>query len=161
MAKTPVTMKKTSIAVTINGERQELEVKPWQTLLDMLREVLHLTGTKEGCGDGNCGACTVILDGHEVNSCLVLAPEVDGSEILTIEGLSAQGVLDPIQRAFVDHGAIQCGFCSPGLILTTRAFLAENPRPTEPEIRVAIAGNLCRCTGYDKIVRAIMSLARP
>ncbi|MEE8472760.1 MAG: (2Fe-2S)-binding protein [Dehalococcoidia bacterium] len=161
MGKTPGTIKKTSIAVTINGESHELEVKPWQTLLDMLREVLHLTGTKEGCGDGNCGACTVILDGREVNSCLVLAPEVDGSEILTIEGLSVQGVLDPIQRAFVDHGAIQCGFCSPGLILTTRAFLAENPHPTEPEIRVAIAGNLCRCTGYDKIVRAIMSLARP
>ncbi len=161
MAKTPVTIKKTSITVTVNGERHELEVKPWQTLLDMLREVLHLTGTKDGCGDGNCGACTVIMDGREVNSCLVLAPEVDGSEILTIEGLSAQGVLDPIQRAFVDQGAIQCGFCSPGLILTTRAFLAENPHPTEPEIRVAIAGNLCRCTGYDKIVRAIMSLARP
>ncbi len=161
MAKTPVTIKKTSITVTVNGESHELEVKPWQTLLDMLREVLHLTGTKDGCGDGNCGACTVIMDGREVNSCLVLAPEVDGSEILTIEGLSAQGVLDPIQRAFVDQGAIQCGFCSPGLILTTRAFLSENPHPTEPEIRVAIAGNLCRCTGYDKIVRAIMSLARP
>ena len=161
MAKKPATPNKTSVAVTVNGERYELEVKPWQTLLDMLREVMHLTGTKEGCGDGNCGACTVIMDGREVNSCLVLAPEMDGSEILTIEGLSAQGVMDSIQQAFVEQGAIQCGFCSPGLILTTKAFLSENPHPSEPEIRVAIAGNLCRCTGYDKIVRAIMSLARP
>jgi carbon-monoxide dehydrogenase small subunit len=160
MAQKLAPTKKTSVSVTINGESHELMVKPWQTLLEMLREVLHLTGTKEGCGDGNCGACTVILNGREVNSCLVLAPEVDGSKIITIEGLSSQGELDAIQQAFIDHGAIQCGFCSPGLILTTKAFLSENPHPSENEIRAAIAGNLCRCTGYDKIVRAIMALAR-
>lgn len=143
------------IKLTINGKPVEAAVSPNQTLLQFLREDMDLTGTKHGCGLGDCGACTVILDGKAVNSCLVLAVQVDGSEILTIEGLAGDGKLHPIQQAFVDKGAIQCGFCTPGMILSAKALLDEKPNPSELEIRTAISGNLCRCTGYQKIVEAI------
>ena len=133
-------------------------VEPRQTLLDALRYDLGLTGTKEGCGDGNCGSCTVLLNGQAVNSCLVFAIEVDGQEITTIEGLYQRGNLHPLQQAFIDEGAVQCGFCTPGMILTAKALLDSNPHPTEAQVRLAIAGNLCRCTGYDKIVRAILKV---
>jgi carbon-monoxide dehydrogenase small subunit len=123
-----------------------------------LRDGLGLTGSKEGCGDGNCGACTVLLNGRPVNSCLVLAVEVDGSDVFTIEGLARSGALHPLQQAFIDHGGLQCGFCTPGLVMVAYALLQENPHPTEQEVRMAIAGNLCRCTGYDKVVRAVMAV---
>ena len=145
--------------IKVNGQEHEITVEPWRTLLDVLRYDLGLTGTKEGCGNGNCGTCTVLLDDMAVNSCLVFVAEVGGKEITTIEGLSQQGKLHPLQRAFIDEGAVQCGFCTPGVILTAKALLDSNPRPTEAQVRLAIAGNLCRCTGYDKIVRAIMSVA--
>ena len=147
------------ITVTVNGQERELLVEARQTLLDALRYDLGLTGTKEGCGDGNCGSCTVLLNGQPVNSCLVFAVEADGQDVLTIEGLRADGKLHPLQETFIEEGAIQCGFCTPGLILTAKAFLGSNRKPTEGEIRLAIAGNLCRCTGYDKIVRAILKVA--
>jgi carbon-monoxide dehydrogenase small subunit len=142
--------------IKVNKIEHEIAGEPWRTLLDVLRYDLGLTGTKEGCGTGNCGACTVLIDGQAVNSCLVLVGEVEGKEITTIEGLAQGGKLHPVQQAFIDEGAVQCGFCTPGVILTVKAFLDANPHPTEPQIREAIAGNLCRCTGYDKIVRAIM-----
>ncbi|MCA1960513.1 MAG: (2Fe-2S)-binding protein [Desulfomonile sp.] len=147
------------IQLTVNGERAEVAVEPNRTLLQVLREDLGLTGTKHGCGLGDCGACTVILDGRPVNSCLVLAVQANGSDVLTIEGLAENGKLHPLQRAFVEKGAIQCGFCSPGMILSAKALLDENPKPTEKEIRMAISGNLCRCTGYQKIVEAIQAVA--
>jgi carbon-monoxide dehydrogenase small subunit len=143
----------------VNGQEREVMVEPRQTLIDALRYDLGLTGTKEGCGDGNCGSCTVLLNGQAVNSCLVFAIEVDGQEITTIEGLSQGGKLHPLQKAFIDEGAVQCGFCTPGMILAAKALLDSNPSPTEAEVRLAIAGNLCRCTGYDKIVRAILKVA--
>lgn len=146
---------KVALKIRVNGQDRALMVEPYRTLLEILRYELGLTGTKEGCGSGNCGSCTVLLDGKAVNSCLILAAEVEGKEITTIEGLSSQGELHPLQRAFIDEGAVQCGFCTPGVILTAKAFLDSNPHPTEAQIRLAIAGNLCRCTGYDKIVRAI------
>ena len=142
----------------VNGEERVVVVEPRQTLLEILRNDLGLTGTKEGCGNGNCGTCTVLLDGKAVSSCLVFAVEAVGQEITTIEGLSQGDKLDPIQQAFIEEGAIQCGFCSPGMILTAKAFLDSNPHPTEAQARQAIAGNLCRCTGYDKIVRAILKV---
>ena len=142
--------------IIVNGQNHEIPAEPGRTLLDVLRYELGLTGTKEGCGTGSCGSCTVLLDGEAVNSCLVLAVEVEGKEITTIEGLSRQDKLHPLQQAFMDEGAVQCGFCTPGVILTAKAFLDSNPHPAESQIRRAIAGNLCRCTGYDKIVRAIM-----
>jgi len=145
--------------IKVNGQEHKITVEPWQTLLDVLRYDLGLTGAKEGCGDGNCGTCTVLLDGRAVNSCLVFAVEVEGKEITTIEGLSQRGELHPLQQAFIEEGAVQCGFCTPGFILTAKALLDSNPHPTEVEVRRAIAGNLCRCTGYDKIVRAIMRVA--
>jgi carbon-monoxide dehydrogenase small subunit len=145
------------IQLTVNGEPVEVAVEPNITLLQLLREELFLTGAKHGCGLGDCGACTVILDGKPVNSCLVLAVQANGGSVLTIEGLAENGSLHPIQQAFVDKGAIQCGFCTPGMILSAKALLDENPRPTEVEIRTAISGNLCRCTGYQKIVEAIES----
>ena len=145
--------------VKINGKEHEIVSGPGTTLVDVLRYELRLTGTKEGCGTGNCGSCTVLVDGKAVNSCLVIAGEVEGKEITTIEGLSRQGKLHPLQQAFINEGAVQCGFCTPGVILTAKAFLDSNPHPTESQVRQAIAGNLCRCTGYDKIVRAIMSTA--
>jgi carbon-monoxide dehydrogenase small subunit len=147
------------IKLKVNGQEQEIMVEPWQTLLDALRYDLGLTGTKEGCGNGNCGSCTVLLNGQAVNSCLVFAIEVDGQEITTIEGLHQGGKLHPLQQAFIDEGAVQCGFCTPGMILTAKALLDLTPHPAEAEVRLAIAGNLCRCTGYDKIVRAILKVA--
>jgi len=139
----------------VNGESHELSVPPWRTLLEVIREVLGLTGTKEGCSLGECGACTVIMDGKAVNSCLVLAAEADGKQIVTIEGLADGNKLHPIQQAFVEHGGLQCGFCTPGMIMSAKALLDETPTPTEEEIRRGIAGNLCRCTGYTKIIESI------
>lgn len=147
------------IQVTVNGEIYEVSVKSKKTLLDLLREDLDLTGTKKGCGNGECGTCTVLLNGQPVNACLVLAVEVDGKEILTIEGLADGSMLHPLQEAFVLYGAVQCGYCSPGMILTAKALLDENPQPSEGEVKKAIAGNLCRCGSYNKIVKAILSVA--
>jgi len=152
---------KKSISLRVNGVEREMTVEARQTLLDALRYNLGLTGTKEGCGDGNCGSCTVLLNGEAINSCLVFAVEVDGQEIVTIEGLAKEGELHPLQQAFIDEGAVQCGFCTPGVILTAKALLDSNPHPTEAQVRLGIAGNLCRCTGYDKIVRAILKVAGP
>ncbi len=147
---------KRAISFILNGEPTELEIEPHLTLLQLLRDNLGLTGTKEGCGMGECGACTVLVDGKTVNSCILPALEVDGKSVTTIEGLTdAQGNLHPIQKAFIEYGAVQCGFCSPGMVLSAKALLAENPKPTEEEIRHGIAGNLCRCTGYLQIVQAI------
>ncbi|MGZ3613071.1 MAG: (2Fe-2S)-binding protein [Thermodesulfobacteriota bacterium] len=144
------------IKFRLNGESIEVEMESHLTLLQLLRDKLELTGTKEGCGLGECGACTVLLDGKTVNSCILPAMEVDGKSVTTIEGLTdAQGSLHPIQKAFIEYGAVQCGFCSPGMVLSAKALLDENPKPTEEEIRHGIAGNLCRCTGYLQIVQAI------
>ena len=148
------------LALNVNGESVRLRVPPLASLLDILRDDLELTGTKYGCGEGECGACSVLLDGKVVNSCLVLALECEGAEVLTIEGLAAGGELHPIQRAFVDHGAVQCGFCTPGMVMATYALLEANPSPTEEEIKRALEGNLCRCTGYRKIIDAVLSLVR-
>jgi len=142
----------------VNGEQRELDASPTRSLLDVLREDLFLTGTKRGCDGGECGACTVIMNGKAVNSCLVLATELDGSEITTIEGLGRSAdKLHPLQKAFIEKGAVQCGFCTSGIIMTAKAFLDTNPHPTEEEVRDAISGNLCRCTGYSKIVNAILA----
>jgi len=148
------------IKITVNGKTHELQVKPWATLLEVIRDDLGLTGTKEGCGLGECGACTVIMDGKTVNSCLVLAPEADGKEIITIEGLAQGDKLHPIQEAFMEQGGLQCGFCTPGIILSTKALLDENPKPTDEEIRRGIAGNFCRCTGYTKIFESVKAAAQ-
>jgi aerobic carbon-monoxide dehydrogenase small subunit len=150
---------KTIIQLTINGQPTEVAVDSNTTLLQFLRDDLGLTGTKHGCGLGDCGACTVILDGKPVNACLVLAVQARGRDVVTIEGLEEDGKLHPIQQAFVEKGAIQCGFCSPGMILSAKALLDENPKPTEMDIRTAISGNLCRCTGYQKIVEAIQEVS--
>lgn len=147
------------IQCKVNDDSISLEVEACWTLLQMIRDELGLTGTKEGCGEGDCGACTVLVDGRAVNSCLMLAIDVDGKAITTIEGLSRGDELHPLQKAFVEKGAVQCGFCTPGMILTAKALLDLNPLPTEEEIRFAIAGNLCRCTGYAKIVEAIQVAA--
>lgn len=147
---------KVGIELIVNGEKCFLEVKPNRTLVDVLREDLGLTGTKKGCGEGKCGSCTILMNGKPVNSCLVLAVQADGSEILTIEGLAGKEP-HPLQVAFTEKGAIQCGYCTPGMILTAKALLDVNPNPGEDEIKEAIAGNLCRCTGYGKIVEAIMA----
>ncbi len=148
------------IELNVNGEHYEVAVEPQRTLLEVLREKLGLTGTKKACDEGQCGSCTVLMDGKPVSSCLVLALEAQGRDILTIEGLSAGGRLHPIQQAFVDLGAIQCGYCTPGMILAGKALLDENPSPTEDEVRWAISGNLCRCTGYAKIVEAILAASK-
>jgi len=148
------------ITLKVNDREYDLVIPVNRTLTQVLRENLMLTGTKQGCSLGDCGSCTVLMDGQPVNSCLVLAVEAEGHEILTIEGLSEEGKLHPIQQAFVEHGSIQCGFCSPGMILTAKALLDKNPTPAESEIREAISGNLCRCTGYQKIVDAIESVAK-
>jgi carbon-monoxide dehydrogenase small subunit len=150
---------KTIITLNVNGREHELAVDPNRTLVDVLRYDLELTGTKKGCDMGECGSCAVILDGKPVNSCLVLAVQAKGSEIMTIEGLKTAEELHPLQQAFVDKGAIQCGFCTPGMILTANHLLERNPSPTEDEIRTAISGNLCRCTGYQKIVEAVQSVS--
>jgi aerobic carbon-monoxide dehydrogenase small subunit len=152
-------MEKINISLTVNREEYSLATYPNRTLLQILRENLMLTGTKEGCGEGTCGACTVLLDGLPVRSCLLLAVEAQGKEVTTIEGLAEGEKLHPVQEAFVEHHAIQCGFCSPGMILTASAFLRETPDPTETGIREAISGNVCRCTGYAKIVEAIKALS--
>jgi len=147
---------KSTIHFTLNGEQVQTEVEPWWTLLRIIRDTFGLTGTKEGCGYGECGACTVLMDGVAVNSCLVLAAQVGGKEVLTIEGLlSQEGELHPLQKAFMQKGAIQCGFCTPGMILSAKALLDRNGKPTDEEIRKTIVGNLCRCTGYVKIIEAI------
>ncbi|MCS6843175.1 MAG: (2Fe-2S)-binding protein [Caldilineales bacterium] len=151
---------KRPVTLTINGERQEVAVEPWWTLLDVLREELGLTGAKKGCDRGDCGACTVLLDGKPVTSCMVLAVQADGRQVVTVEGLAAPGHLHPVQRAFVDYGAVQCGFCTPGMIMAAVALLNETPHPTEAEVRAALTGNLCRCTGYAKIVQAVMAAAQ-
>ncbi len=151
--------KKRIVETTINGQCTQFLCEPRQTLLEVLRDVLDLTGTKEGCANGNCGACTVLMDGRPVDSCLVLAVEAEGAVIETIEGIAPAAGLDPIQNAFLEEAALQCGICTPGFIVSAKALLAENPRPTEDEIRFYLAGNLCRCTGYDKIVRAVQAAA--
>jgi len=150
---------KKCIKLKVNGEERELIVEPQRTLVETLRYDLGLTGTKEGCGNGNCGSCTILLDGKTVNSCLIFTVEAEGKEIITIEGISKGGKLHPLQQAFMDEGALQCGFCTPGLIITSIALLDSIPHPTEDQVRHAIAGNLCRCTGYDKIVRAVLKAA--
>jgi carbon-monoxide dehydrogenase small subunit len=148
------------LKLTVNGKHYELSVKPWVTLLDLLRDELGFTGTKEGCGIGECGACTVIMEGKTVNSCLVLAHEADGKEITVIEGLAQGEELHPLQEAFIEHGAIQCGFCTSGMIMSAKALLDENPNPTDDEIKRGIQGNFCRCTGYSKILKSIKAAAQ-
>jgi len=143
------------LELDVNGRNYRLSVEPWRTLLEVLRDSLGLIGTKMGCDDGNCGACTILLDGKAVKSCLLLAPQARGKKILTIEGLGTEEELHPLQKAFVDHHAVQCGFCTPGMIMTAKAILDENPNATEEEIREGLHGNICRCTGYVKIVEAV------
>ncbi len=148
------------ISLTVNGSTELLDVPSQMTLLQMLRDKLALTGTKNGCSAGECGACTVLLDGEPVNSCLVLAVECQGASVVTVEGLAKDGVLDPIQETIVDHGGVQCGFCTPGMLISSRALLDRNPDPSEDDIREALVGNLCRCTGYNRIVDAVQDSAR-
>jgi carbon-monoxide dehydrogenase small subunit len=152
-------MKLHRIELTVNGELDRVDVPAQMTLLEMLREKLVLTGTKNGCAAGECGACTVLMNGEPVNSCLVLAVECDGSEIVTVEGLAHDGQLDPIQRAIVEAGGVQCGFCTPGILITSRALLDRNPEPTDSEIQEALVGNLCRCTGYQRIIDGVLEAA--
>lgn len=147
------------ISLTVNGQQETLEVPSNWTLLQLLRDGLALTGTKNGCSAGECGACTVMLNGEPVNSCMVLAAEVNGAEVTTVEGLARDGKLDPLQQAFIDEGAVQCGFCTPGMLMAARALLNRNPHPSEEQIRGALVGNLCRCTGYTRIVRAVQKAA--
>ena len=144
------------IEIIVNGERKKATVSPEYTLLDVLRETWGLTGTKKGCDEGDCGACTVLLDGKPVNSCLVLAIRADGRNVITIEGLGDVEQPHPLQAAFVEHAAIQCGFCGPGMLMSAKALLEDNPNPTEAEVRQALSGNLCRCTGYTKIIEAVL-----
>lgn len=153
-------LNKVQVQARINDEDVEFLCEPRQSLLEVLRDVLWLTGTKEGCNNGNCGSCSVIMDGVLVDSCLVLGVEIQGKSILTIEGMSHSGGLHPIQQQFLKHAALQCGICTPGLILATKSLLDQNPDPTEHEARLWLAGNLCRCTGYDKIVRAVLDAAK-
>jgi len=148
------------IRLTVNGDVYEVAVAPHDRLLDVIRDGIGLTGTKEGCGEGECGACTVIMNGKPVNSCLVLALQADGADVVTIEGLGLGNELALIQQQFLALGAVQCGFCTPGMILTAKALLDENPAPTEEQVRDALSGNLCRCTGYQKIVDAVLETAR-
>jgi carbon-monoxide dehydrogenase small subunit len=150
-----IALKEIEISLTINEKPYKLKVPSNITLLDVLREKLNLTGTKEGCGKGECGACTVIFNGKSANSCLILAPQADGAKITTIEGLGDVNHLHPLQKAFVDEGAIQCGFCTPGMIMSSFYLLSKNPKPTDEEIREGLSGNLCRCTGYAKIIKAV------
>lgn len=149
-----------TIRVTVNGVQEKLDVHSNATLLQMLRDKLALTGTKNGCSAGECGACTVMMNGEPVNACMVLAVEADGADILTVEGLSRDGCLDALQEAFVAEGAVQCGFCTPGMLISARALLNRRPNPSEEDIREALLGNLCRCTGYARIVRAVQRAAR-
>ena len=147
------------VSATVNGDERSFLAHPWQSLLEVLRDELGLTGAKEGCNNGNCGACNVILDGRLVNSCIVLAVEVDGNSVTTIEGIASAEGLHPLQRQFLEQAALQCGVCTPGFIVSARALLDANPHPSEDDIRWWLAGNLCRCTGYDKIVRAVQAAA--
>lgn len=147
------------IELNVNGELYEVAIQQHRTLAEVLREELDLIGTKEACNQGDCGSCTVILDGKTVTACLTLAVEADGRDVRTIEGISDGGELNPVQKAFVEYGAIQCGFCTPGMVMSATALLEENPNPTEDEVRMGIAGNICRCTGYTKIVEAILALS--
>jgi aerobic carbon-monoxide dehydrogenase small subunit len=152
-------MKKITLNLKVNGQDYEVSTDPWKTLVKVLRDDIGLTGTKEGCNTGNCGVCTVIIDGKAVKSCLVLGSQAQGHQITTIEGLAVNGKLHPVQQAFVDYFAVQCGFCTPGMIMNATAMLTENPNLTEEQIRLNLAGNLCRCTGYVKIVEAIQAAA--
>jgi carbon-monoxide dehydrogenase small subunit len=147
---------KVHVTATINGDETEFLVEPRQSLLETLRDVLNLTGAKEGCNDGNCGACTVLMDGRIVNSCLVLGVEAQGANITTVEGIAQSGQLHPLQQAFLENAALQCGICTPGFLVSAKALLDSEPKPSEERIRFWLSGNLCRCTGYDKIVRAVM-----
>jgi len=151
---------KRTIRITVNQRLHELEVEPRETLLEVIREKLGLTGTKAGCHEGDCGSCTVILDGEPVNSCLVLAVQADGKDVVTIEGIETAGGPHPLQQAFVEKGAVQCGYCTPGMILSAKSLLERNPRPSEADVRKAVSGNLCRCTGYQKIVEAVLFVSR-
>ena len=150
----------TTLELNVNGKTHHVLAHPTDRLLDVLRSQLDLTGTKEGCGTGQCGACTILLDGRPAASCMMLVADAVGREITTIEGLAPADRLHPLQEAFIEHGAVQCGFCTPGMILSAKALLDENPDPTEEEIRRALVGNLCRCTGYPKIIQAIQAVAR-
>jgi carbon-monoxide dehydrogenase small subunit len=152
-------MKKTLVEATINGETVEFLCEPRQSLLETLRDVLELTGSKEGCLTGDCGACTVLVDGRSVCSCLMLGVEAQGKNIATVEGLATQGVLSVLQNKFLENASLQCGICTPGFLISATSLLERNPNPSEPEIRYALAGNLCRCTGYDKIVKAVLDAA--
>ena len=151
---------KKQLQLTVNGQLRQVFVEPFYSLLDALRDGLHMTGAKKGCDEGDCGACTVILNGKPVTSCMVLALSAHDAEVTTIEGLESRNELHPVQQAFVDYGGLQCGFCTPGLVMAATALLEENPAPTEEEVKIAIGGNLCRCTGYSKVVEAIMAAAR-
>lgn len=147
------------ISLQVNGQPYSVQVEPDELLVDVLREKLELIGTKKGCGTGDCGACTVLMDGRPVTSCLVLAVAAEGRSIMTVEGLASEGRLHVLQQSFIDHGAVQCGYCTPGLLMMAKSILDNNPTPTEAEVRAGIAGNLCRCTGYTKIVEAILAAA--
>jgi carbon-monoxide dehydrogenase small subunit len=153
-------MSRHHITLTVNGDSYELDIDPRRTLLDVLRDELELRGTHLGCDSGDCGACTVLLDGEPVPSCLVLAVDADGRAVVTVEGLLKDGEPHPVQKAIVAHGGIQCGYCTPGIVVSSVALLKRNPHPTEEEVREAIAGNLCRCTGYQKIVEAVMAVGK-
>ena len=148
-----------NLTLKVNGKEVTLKVGPKERLIDTLREQLNLTGTKEGCSIGECGACTVILNGEAVSSCLILSGQIGGSEVLTIEGLEVAGELDPLQKAFIDYQAVQCGFCTPGMLMSAKALLMKNPHPGREEIKTTLEGNLCRCTGYEQIIQAIESVA--
>lgn len=152
-------MEKQLLRLRVNGEDYELYVEPCKTLQDVLRNELELTGTKKGCDDGYCGACTVLIDGKAVKSCLILAPQAQEKDIITVEGLAKNGKLDPLQQAFIDGFGVQCGFCTPGMLMSAKALLTENPHPSEEEIKEALIGNICRCTGYKKIVESIQLAA--
>ena len=152
-------MTKQLITLNVNGERSEVAVEPSWTLLETVREQLRLTGTKEGCGTGDCGACSLIVDGRLITSCLMLAVQADSREIISVEGISSNGDLDPVQRAFIDKGGVQCGYCTPGMIVAARALLDANPNPTLDDVREGLAGNLCRCTGYTRIYESVLAAA--
>ncbi len=151
---------KIPVRLKVNGENYEIVIAPYRTLLDVLREELRLTGSKKGCDAGDCGACTVLLDGKPVNACLVLAATVQDAEILTIEGLAQNGKLHPLQQAFISEGAVQCGFCTPGVLMSLKALVDHNPSPTLDDVKTAMAGNLCRCTGYAKVFKAVAAATR-
>lgn len=152
--------KRVAVTTKINGHEVDFLCEPRQSLLEVLRDELQLTGTKEGCNNGNCGACSVLIGGRVINSCLVLAVEAEGQDIRTIEGMAEAGKLHPLQEVFLEQAALQCGICTPGFLVASKALLEQNPNPTEEEVRLFLAGNLCRCTGYDKIVRAVLEAAR-